>query len=66
MQSTLNEAEASVWPQIAPLLDDALGKLGDRDRNAFVLRFFENKSLQEVGTALGASEDAAKMRRRCV
>jgi hypothetical protein len=43
-------------------LDDALGKLGERERNAIVLRFFENKSLHEVGAALGASEDAAKMR----
>jgi len=62
MQSTLNESQADAWPQIAPLLDDALGKLGDRDRNAIVLRFFENKSLAEVGAGIGASEDAAKMR----
>ena len=62
MQSTLTEPDANVWPQIAPLLDDALGKLGERDRNAIVLRFFENKSLQEVGAGLGASEDAAKIR----
>jgi RNA polymerase sigma factor (sigma-70 family) len=62
MRSTLNEPDATVWLQIAPLLDDALGKLGERDRNALVLRFFENKNLREVGLALGASEDAAKMR----
>jgi len=62
MQSTLNEPAPDVWPQIAPLLDDALGRLGERDRNAIVLRFFENQSLGEVGAALGASEDAAKMR----
>jgi RNA polymerase sigma factor (sigma-70 family) len=62
MQSTLNEPDAKVWPQIAPLLDGALDKLSERDRNALVLRFFENKSLAEVGLALGASEDAAKMR----
>ncbi len=62
MQSTLNESEPEAWPQIAPLLDDALGKLGERDRNAIVLRFFENKNLQEVGAGLGVNEDAAKMR----
>ena len=62
MQSTLNEPDADAWPQIAPLLDGALDKLGEADRNAIVLRFLENKSLREVGTALGASEDAAKMR----
>ncbi len=63
MQSTLEEpSENLAWKQIAPLLDDALGKLGEHDRNAIVLRFFENKNLREVGLALGASEDAAKMR----
>ena len=62
MQSILDEPEAEAWRQIAPLLDDAMGRLGEKDRNAIVLRFFENKNLAEVGAALGASEDAAKMR----
>jgi RNA polymerase sigma factor (sigma-70 family) len=62
MQSLSNEAETETWRQIAPLLDDAIAKLGDGDRNAIVLRFFENKNLNEVGRALGGSEDAAKMR----
>src|ERR1035441_7418018 len=62
MQSILNEPEPEAWRQIAPLLDDAMGRLGEKDRNAIVLRFFENKNLSEVGAALGASEDAAKMR----
>ena len=63
MQSTLEESASDLaWRQIAPLLDDALGKLGERDRNAIVLRFFENKNLREVGLVMGASEDAAKMR----
>jgi outer membrane lipoprotein-sorting protein len=63
MQSTLQEpADDRVWRQVAPLLEDAMGRLGEKDRNAVVLRFFENKSLAHVGAALGASEDAAKMR----
>jgi uncharacterized protein (TIGR03435 family) len=62
MQSLLNEPESVAWRQIAPLLDAAMGRLGEKDRNAIVLRFFENKNLSEVGLALGASEDAAKMR----
>ena len=62
MQSLLNEPEPEVWPQIAPLLDTAMGGLNEKDRNAVVLRFFENRSLREVGAALDASEDAAKMR----
>jgi hypothetical protein len=50
------------WNQIAPLLDGALEKLGQKDHDALVLRFFQNKNFAEVGAALGASEDAAKMR----
>jgi uncharacterized protein (TIGR03435 family) len=65
MQSTLNEAEPmpdETWNQIAPLLDGAMEKLGQKDHDALVLRFFENKTFAEVGKSLGASEDAAKMR----
>jgi uncharacterized protein (TIGR03435 family) len=62
MQSKQNQPGSDIWTQIAPLLDEALSRLGERDRNAVVLRFFENKSLREVGASLGAGEDAAKMR----
>lgn len=63
MQSQQEEPHTDeAWQRITPLLDVALGKLGERDRNAIVLRFFEGKSLGEVGAELGASEDAAKMR----
>ncbi len=37
-------------------------KLGQKDHDAVVLRFFEDRNFKEVGAALGASEDAAKMR----
>jgi RNA polymerase sigma factor (sigma-70 family) len=62
MQSSLNEPNAAAWEQIAPLLDEAMGRLGETDRNALVLRFFENKSAQEVGTALKLSEPATHKR----
>src|SRR5476651_1315290 len=65
MQSTLNEAEPlheETWNQISPQLDGAMEKLGQKDHDALVLRFFENKTFAEVGATLGASEDAAKMR----
>jgi RNA polymerase sigma factor (sigma-70 family) len=63
MQSILQEAQTdTVWKQISPLLDEAMLRLGQTDRDALVLRFFEGRSLNEVGTALGASEDAAKKR----
>jgi RNA polymerase sigma factor (sigma-70 family) len=65
MESLVNESTsepAETWPQIAPLLDDAMAKLGQKDHDALVLRFFEGRNFREVGAALGASEDAAKMR----
>jgi RNA polymerase sigma factor (sigma-70 family) len=59
----LDEAAAEeAWPQIEPLLDDAMKKLGRKDHDALVLRFFENKDFAEMSAALGTSEGAAKMR----
>lgn len=62
MQAILNEPESETWQQIAPLLDGAMEKLGQKDHDAVVLRFFEGRNFREVGAAMGASEDAAKMR----
>lgn len=46
----------------ATLLDEAILALREKEREAVVLRFFNNRSLAEVGKALGLSEDAARMR----
>jgi uncharacterized protein (TIGR03435 family) len=69
MQSTFTSPEAqtgagadTAWQELAPLLDEAMTRLGSADRDALVLRFFEGKSLPEVGAALGASDEAAKKR----
>ena len=63
MQSTLDvPATEETWSQIAPLLEVAMEKLGQKDHDAVVLRFFEGRNFKEVGAALGTSEDAAKMR----
>ena len=55
------EAEA-VWQQLAPLLDDAMNKLSERDRAPLVLRFFENRPWREVAGMMQVSEDAAQKR----
>ena len=62
VEMTNMNATASNWPQIEPLLDDAMAALDETDRIAVLLRYFENKSLREVGQTLGASEDAAQKR----
>src|SRR5882762_2259307 len=50
------------WKRISPALDEALEHLGETDRNAVLLRFFDDKSHRETAAALGVSEDAAKKR----
>src|SRR3954469_13533409 len=62
LQNVLDETESDIWPQIAPLLDAAMAGLSEADHHAVVLRFFDGKNMKEIGAALGASEDAAKMR----
>jgi hypothetical protein len=55
-------ATAADWTHIEPLLDEAMHALDDTDRTAVLLRYFENKSLREVGATLGTSDDAAQKR----
>jgi RNA polymerase sigma factor (sigma-70 family) len=63
MQSTVDDVPTeAVWQDLSPLLDEAMTQLRDKDRDALVLRYFENKSLQEVGAALGSQERAAQKR----
>jgi RNA polymerase sigma factor (sigma-70 family) len=59
--NAMNAAEAN-WTQIEPLIDEAMESLEDTDRAAVLLRYFENKSLREVGQSLGTSDDAAQKR----
>jgi len=57
--SVRDPAEAE-WAQLRPLIDQAIHQLKERDRNALLLRYFEGRSLAEVGARLGLSEDAAR------
>ncbi len=50
------------WDSIAPHLDDAMGQLGEADRDAIFLRYFQRKSAQEMAAALGVSTQAAQKR----
>ncbi len=50
------------FSQVAPLLDEAINELGEADRTAILLRFFEQHDFRTVGQALGSNEDAARMR----
>jgi RNA polymerase sigma factor (sigma-70 family) len=50
------------WEDVAPLLEQTVARLRPQDRQAILLRFYEQKPLKEVGAALGISEEAAKKR----
>jgi RNA polymerase sigma factor (sigma-70 family) len=62
MRSISNENADDIWQQIAPALDDAIAGLGEKDRNAIVLKFLDGKGYKEVAAALGGTEEAAQMR----
>ena len=51
-----------VFVHLAPILDEATNQLGAKDRQAIMLRYFENRDLRTVGDALGVTEDAAQKR----
>src|SRR6478736_2691992 len=55
-------AHDPAWLQLSPVLDEAMARLRDRDRDALVLRFFENKSMKDVATSLQLDERAAQKR----
>lgn len=58
--TTMNPDEApAAW---LPELDEVLLELDERDRQALVLRYFENQPLKALGMALGCREDAAQKR----
>lgn len=63
MQQIESEGPATPeWEALRPILDDTLRQLKDADREALLMRFFEARSLAEVGRGLGVNENAARMR----
>jgi RNA polymerase sigma factor (sigma-70 family) len=57
-----NEIQSADWIQLRPVLEDAMHELDDQDRHAVLLRYFQNKTLNEVGAALHLTGNAARMR----
>jgi RNA polymerase sigma factor (sigma-70 family) len=61
-QVQLEGASGSEWEHLRPGLDDWVGKLAEKDREAVLLRFFQNLSYAEIGERLGLSENTVRMR----
>ena len=64
--SMMNELTAPAksaenWERLRPVLDDVMHELNARDREAVLLRYFEQQSFAEIGDHLGLGENAARM-----
>jgi RNA polymerase sigma factor (sigma-70 family) len=60
MKESPNKTSSS--SDLLAVLDDGLYHLGAADREALVLRYMQERSLKEVGAAMGVSEEAARKR----
>lgn len=56
------KTETVNWDRLRPVLDGVMDELEDRDRDAILLRYFQDRPFAEIGAALGLKEDAARMR----
>ncbi len=61
-ESSFSSNATTDWDRIRPQLESVLDELDERDRDAVLLRFFENRPFAEIGDALRVSNDAARMR----
>lgn len=48
------------WERLKSVLDQAMHDLGERDRQAILLRYFERETFAEIGGLLGVTENAAQ------
>jgi RNA polymerase sigma factor (sigma-70 family) len=57
-----NSENATDWERVRPVLDEVMEDLSDGERQAVLLRFFQNRDFRSVGESLGVSDDAAQKR----
>lgn len=61
MQEILGDTAPSAdWARVQPVVDEVLGELKEREREAVLLRFFEGKGFLEIATKLALTETAAR------
>ncbi|WED63258.1 TonB family protein [Synoicihabitans lomoniglobus] len=57
-----HDANHADWSRLQPIVDAALAELSDDDRDAVILRFFENQDYTTIGARFTVSPNAARMR----
>src|SRR5262245_51110040 len=50
------------WNELKPVLDEVMHELKNDDREAVLMRYFEERPLAEIGARFGLSDNAARMR----
>lgn len=50
------------WAEVRPIIDEAMAVLGQNDREAVLLRFFEGRAFPEIGARFSITADAARLR----
>ncbi len=58
----LTPAAAALQKELARKVEDAIDKLGEKDREIIVMRHYEHLTNQEIGQILDLTEPAASMR----
>jgi len=57
-----SDSDPIAWERLRPLLDELVQELGENERLAVALRFFEGRTLADVGSRLRLTEDGARSR----
>src|SRR3954466_14364615 len=57
-----NPTDVLIWHEVAQQLDDAVLRLPAADREAVLLRYFEDRPIRDIATKLNVTEGAAKQR----
>jgi RNA polymerase sigma factor (sigma-70 family) len=60
--ASANPTEVLIWQEISQQVDDAVLGLSSIDRRVVLMRYFEDRQIGEIATALSISEGAARQR----
>jgi RNA polymerase sigma factor (sigma-70 family) len=62
MREPKEAAPETDWEQLRPVLDEVMHQLPETDREAILLRYFENRPFAEIGARYGLNENTTRMR----
>jgi RNA polymerase sigma factor (sigma-70 family) len=54
------DSESTPWERVRPVVDEALHDLNARDREAILMRYFENEPVDQIAARLRLTEGAAR------